>query len=940
MGEVILRFCYEEQAVDLVVDDIDKVMWIDVINEYEEFRKKNYVMPEFPSFNYHINGKAITIETDLDLMTMFERNRGINPIYIIVGKLKKMSECVETARQLQCSLKEGNTCNKNVYSGGNVEIMCGGDQTLNFDMEETWEDVQADLAINGRKNKSKRPPKLKPKRQNKRQSISLPLEPNAELVVSQTISYSNAPNFKVNAILLITNNVPYFNKKIPRTTAVRRRVGVDKVVQNQNVILEENQMQIVDPSDMTPIGVGVSSDGSVKNGKKGNGDVDDEVSDNDGDNENLDEVMDMIQDNYDPYADDFWQEDVDNDESYLKRLYKNGEFYEDAEWGKIVLKPWMLFSDKQHFKQVLRDYCIQCRFGIVVEKSSPTRFTATCLNLNCQWRLHSSRLPDGKKWAIKSIRNDEHTCHGLDNKNPLVSVEWAAEKLMDDIRANNDISGNTLNDYLRQRYGVQMAKSSLYNMRSYALKLINGGHDESYSFLPKYVEIVKLTNPNSVAFCAWTEGHGPEKPLIFKSIFISFKGVIDSLSAGCRSLIGVDGAHLKGSFSGVLLSAIAIDANNEIFPFAWAIVSGEDEENWKFFLTHLKNLLEKFADRGDDWCIISDRQKGIEAALTIVWPKVGRRYCCKHLAKNWKGEFNGPLMYSLFWRACSATSPFTFRKAMERIEKENPLARIWLANLGDQSRWTRHKFDPQICSEENKTNFVESCNATLGVDRCRPVLTLLEGLSMLCKAFESGPGEYEVQDGRSMLPVSLSNKTCICGAWQISGIPCKHAIRAIMSARDDPYKYTSTWYYAAVYKLAYGNTINSIPDHEHWPDIDMPCLQPPPLKRGVGRPPRNRRREVDEKQKGKRSTTSRCSNCGEWGHNVRTCKGGLTAKQKQAQKQPTTKQAQKQSTTKQAQNNKRKASTSSSQPNPTIQLSQQGATRKKQRTEPISLSQP
>ncbi|KAL2895808.1 EF-hand calcium-binding domain-containing protein 5, partial [Bienertia sinuspersici] len=556
-------------------------------------------------------------------------------------------------------------------------------------------------------------------------------------------------------------------------------------------------MQIVDPSDMTPIGVGVSSDGSVKNGKKGNGDVDDEVSDNDGDNENLDEVMDMIQDNYDPYADDFWQEDVDNDESYLKRLYKNGEFYEDAEWGKIVLKPWMLFSDKQHFKQVLRDYCIQCRFGIVVEKSSPTRFTATCLNLNCQWRLHSSRLPDGKTWAIKSIRNDEHTCHGLDNKNPLVSVEWAAEKLMDDIRANNDISGNTLNDYLRQRYGVQMAKSSLYNMRSYALKLINGGHDESYSFLPKYVEM------------------------------------------------------------------------------------------------------------------------GIEAALTIVWPKVGRRYCCKHLAKNWKGEFNGPLMYSLFWRACSATSPFTFRKAMERIEKENPLARIWLANLGDQSRWTRHKFDPQICSEENKTNFVESFNATLGVDRCRPMLTLLEGVRRMC-----------------MVRMSTRRKNCVDWA---DNEPCPNIVARIKKLTHDSRLCKA---FESVYKLAYGNTINSIPDHEHWPDIDMPCLQPPPLKRGVGRPPRNRRREVDEKQKGKRSTTSRCSNCGEWGHNVRTCKGGLTAKQKQAQKQPTTKQAQKQSTTKQAQNNKRKASTSSSQPNPTIQLSQQGATRKKQRTEPISLSHP
>ena len=110
-----------------------------------------------------------------------------------------------------------------------------------------------------------------------------------------------------------------------------------------------------------------------------------------------------------------------------------------------------------------------------------------------------------------------------------------------------------------------------------------------------------------------------------------------------------------------------------------------------------------------------------------MWPEAGRRYCCKHLAKNWKSAFSGPLMLALFWRACSATSTFTFRKAMERLQKTNPLSLVWLSKLGDQERWTRLKIDPKICTEENKTNFVESFNATLGVDRCRPVLTLLEG---------------------------------------------------------------------------------------------------------------------------------------------------------------------------------------------------------------------
>lgn len=78
--------------------------------------------------------------------------------------------------------------------------------------------------------------------------------------------------------------------------------------------------------------------------------------------------------------------------------------------------------------------------------------------------------------------------------------------------------------------------------------------------------------------------------------------------AGCKSLIGVDGSHLKGNFGGVLLSAVGLDGNNELFPFAWAIVQGEDADSWKFFVWHLKNLL-KDNGRGDLWCIISDRQK-------------------------------------------------------------------------------------------------------------------------------------------------------------------------------------------------------------------------------------------------------------------------------------------------------------------------------------------
>ena len=179
---------------------------------------------------------------------------------------------------------------------------------------------------------------------------------------------------------------------------------------------------------------------------------------------------------------------------------------------------------------------------------------------------------------------------------------------MEDIRENNDISGKALNELMEARYGVTLKTSIVFKMRTLALKEINGGHDESYSFFPEYVDMIKKKNPGSSAICAWHREESIERPLTFSSIFISFSACVSGLIRGCRSFIGVDGAHLKGQYGGTLFSAIALDGNNQLFPVAWVIVSGEDQETWKFFVWHLKNLL-KDNGTGDKWTIISDRQK-------------------------------------------------------------------------------------------------------------------------------------------------------------------------------------------------------------------------------------------------------------------------------------------------------------------------------------------
>ncbi|XP_074274033.1 uncharacterized protein LOC141597467 [Silene latifolia] len=705
--------------------------------------------------------------------------------------------------------------------------------------------------------------------------------------------------------------------KLPKSTAMKRGIYVRKSNKDSNVGVSQGSTMMVTRG----MRVQYENDHDGSDSDDSYTPIPDELCEGEEDLTDLEtednmimSALEYIDDGYVPYQQPQW---TGEEEGFDAELWENGEMYDDKGFGAITLRPWMLFMDKEHFKDVLRDYCIQEGFYVIVVKADSKRYTAECATTNCEWRIHASVLPDEKTWAIKSITAADHGCRGVKTHNPMANSEWVAKKLLNDIRANHDITGKSLNDLLMDRYGLHMKLSTLYKMKEIAMREINGGHDESYKLLPSYCEMIKLTNSGSYALCSWVVMNTPERSLQFKSCFISFTAQFNGLIAGCRSLIGVDGTHLKGNHGGVLLSAIAVDGNDELFPVAVSIVEAENKDSWSNFFWHLKQILK---DSGrTNWTIISDRQKGIEPALDVVWPEAFRRFCARHLCKNFKAEYPGLLMHSIFWRVVNSYSDWAFKKALEMVVRTggNGCAR-WFLDLGPKECWTKHKFDPNICSDENTSNFVESFNSTLGVHRCNPVLSLLEGIrriamvrhatrqnscdswlddgicpnihkrlivlqkeSRTCHAYPSGKGiGFEVHDGRSRLSVSLRNRTCACGQWEITGIPCKHAVRAILYAKKEPADYVSDWFSVRRYKSAYGLSINPMPDVEQWPSFDVLYLEPPTLRRSIGRPSRNRRREQGEQRKGKRSMTVKCKKCKCFGHNSKTCKGGYTARER------------------------------------------------------------
>ncbi|CAO2812884.1 unnamed protein product [Amaranthus hypochondriacus] len=102
-------------------------------------------------------------------------------------------------------------------------------------------------------------------------------------------------------------------------------------------------------------------------------DVDVDLNGDDDDDEG-DEAI-SSHDNFDPFSSELFDDEIGDDDNYFNRLYRNGKIYKNEEFGAIVLKPWQLFVDKQHLRDVARDYCIQCGFFVVVVRENNHRYT-------------------------------------------------------------------------------------------------------------------------------------------------------------------------------------------------------------------------------------------------------------------------------------------------------------------------------------------------------------------------------------------------------------------------------------------------------------------------------------------------------------------------------------------------------------------------------------
>ncbi|XP_040932167.1 uncharacterized protein [Gossypium hirsutum] len=321
-----------------------------------------------------------------------------------------------------------------------------------------------------------------------------------------------------------------------------------------------------------------------------------------------------------------------------------------------------------------------------------------------------------------------------------------------------------------------------------ALELIEGAHKAQYEKIYEYLLEVRTQNEGTTTICYLDNR-------LFQRMYVCLQACKDGYRAGCRGIVGLDGCFLKGYYSGYLLAAVGIDANNGIYPLAYAAVESENQASWFWFLELLAMDLEIVSSYHISFT--SDKQKGLLEAIYLLW------------------------------KAARASTTREFDDAMDELRKTNHHAYDWLKKK-NPAHWSRSHFSIRSHSNMLVNNLSESFNKVCSITCCGD--------------------KYQVECGLgSRHVVDLVQNSCSYRNWDLTGIPCMHALAIIHEKNEFPETYVQTWHSKQTQIQIYSNFVSPVKGPKQWASLsNMLPILPPPLRRPPGRPTKVRRKEPDE----------------------------------------------------------------------------------------------
>ncbi|XP_056158414.1 uncharacterized protein LOC130134769 [Syzygium oleosum] len=354
------------------------------------------------------------------------------------------------------------------------------------------------------------------------------------------------------------------------------------------------------------------------------------------------------------------------------------------------------------------------------------------------------------------------------------------------------------------------------------MQILMGRYKEEYAQVWDYARECVVQNPSSRVYAEVVERPLPDCEPRFNRFYVCFDACKRGFLAGCRRVVGLDGCFLKGLCKGELLAAVGRDANNQMFPIAWAVVKIENKDTWSWFLKNL--MVDLDINDGGGWAFMSDQQKGLVPALAELMPYAEHRMCARHIYANWAKNYKGDMLQKQFWQIAKSTNMADFRLAKQgllQLTKEGFDALFQT----EAKHWCRAFFSEEFKCDIIDNNLSEAFNGRILEARCKPIISMLDDIrvmvitrlhmqrdeatkwsrecgprivkkldanvtaSRFCHPVWNGENGYEIIHNNDKYVVNLDRRKCSCRAWELSGIPCPHAICAILMKQERPEDY-------------------------------------------------------------------------------------------------------------------------------------------------------
>ncbi|KAL1542940.1 hypothetical protein AAHA92_19969 [Salvia divinorum] len=565
------------------------------------------------------------------------------------------------------------------------------------------------------------------------------------------------------------------------------------------------------------------------------------------------------------------------------------------------------FLDVDTCRRTLKDIAIALHFEIRIVKSDRSRFIAKCSKDGCPWRVHVAKLPGVPTFTIRTL-NAEHTCEGVQNlHHQQASVGWVARSMEARIRDNPQYKPKEILQDIRDQHGVAVSYMQAWRGKERSMAALHGTYEEGFKLLPAYCEQIRKTNPGSIASVVAT---GQENS--FQRLFVSYRATIYGFINACRPLLELDRVHLKGKYLGTLFCAAAIDADDQLFPLAIAVVNVESDENWMWFMSELRKLLGVNTDSMPRLTILSERTIGMVEAVETHFPNAFHGFCLRFISENFRDTFKNSKLVNIFWNAVYALTTAEFENKISEMVQISEDVLPWLHHFNPQL-WAVAYFEGVRYSHFTLTvtellyNWALEChelpivqmmehirhqlaswfNERLNIGmRLTSILVpsaekrISEAISdaHCYKVLRANEVEFEIVSTERTNIVDIRNRVCSCRRWQLYGLPCAHAAAALISCGQNAHLFAEPCFTVHSYRETYSQMIHPIPDKSLWRElgegidgggakVDI-IIRPPKTRRPPGRPKKKVLR-LESLKRPKRVV--QCGRCHMLGHSQKKC---------------------------------------------------------------------